>query len=104
MRVNREFERLFGFSQASMRDLFRSEGGKVLYTLLTPQSMGVLSRWLTEALTGGRSEMKAIVTILNKWRGRTDCLLNTRWTLDGSGMFRQVTYAFAPLPDKAGKQ
>ena len=67
IRVNREFERLFGYSQATMRDLFRSEGSKVLYRLLVPQSLPQLSKWLTEAMLGGRTEYRALVTIINKW-------------------------------------
>ena len=100
IRVNREFERLFGYSQPYMRDLFRSEGGKVLYRLLTSPSMPVLSKWLTEALIGERTEFKAVVTIVNRYKGTTECLLNCRWTLDSGGLFRSVAYSFAPLPEK----
>ena len=66
IRVNREFERLFGYSQATMRDLFRTEGSKVIYRLLVPQSLPQLSKWLTEAMLGGRTEYRALVTIINK--------------------------------------
>ena len=100
IRVNREFERLFGYSQPYMRDLFRSEGGKVLYRLLSSPSMPVLSKWLTEALIGERTEFKAVVTIVNRYKGTTECLLNCRWTLDSGGLFRSVAYCFAPLPEK----
>ena len=101
IRVNREFERLFGYSQPYMRDLFRSEGGKVLYRLLTAPSMPVLSKWLTEALIGERTEFKAVVTIVNRYKGTTECLLNCRWTLDSGGLFKSVAYCFSPLPEKA---
>ena len=100
IRVNREFERLFGYSQPYMRDLFRSEGGKVLYRLLSNPSMPVLSKWLTEGLIGERTEFKAVVTIINRYKGTTECLLNCRWTLDSGGLFRSVAYCFAPLPEK----
>lgn len=83
-----------------MRDLFRSEGGKVLYRLLTSPSMPVLSKWLTEALIGERTEFKAVVTIVNRYKGTTECLLSCRWTLDSGGLFRSVAYCFAPLPEK----
>ena len=102
IRVNREFERLFGYAQPFMRDLFRSEGGKVLYRLLSGPSMPLLSKWLTEALIGERTEFKAVVTIVNRYKGTTECLLNCRWTLDSGGLFRSVAYCFAPLPDKSG--
>ena len=100
VRVNREFERLFGYSQPYMRDLFRSEGGKVLYRLLSAPSMPVLSKWLTEALIGERTEFKAVVNIMNRYKGTTECLLNCRWTLDSGGLFRSVAYCFSPLPEK----
>jgi len=67
---------------------------------LTPPSLPILSKWLTEAAMGGRSEYRALVTIVNKWKGHTECVLTSRWTLDSLGIFKQVTYAYVPMPDK----
>ena len=100
IRVNREFERVFGYSQASMRDLFRSEGSKVLYRLLAPPSLPLLTQWLTEAMLGGRTEYRQLVTIINKYKGQTECILNCRWTFDNSGIFRQMTHVYTPMPEK----
>ena len=69
LRVNREFERVFGYSQVEMREVFKSEGSKVLYQLLAPQSLPLLTQWLTEAMLGGRTEYRQLVTVVNKYKG-----------------------------------
>ena len=99
IQVNREFERLFGYSQREMKDLMMREQAKGLYRLYTPQSLLQLGRWLTEACTGVKTEFKAIVTIVNKWRGQTNCVLSARFILDPLGFFSSVCYAYTPLPE-----
>ena len=99
VQVNREFERLFNYSQREIRDLMCREGSKALYRLYTPASLLLLGRWLAEACTGMRTEFKAVVTIVNKYRGATAAVLTARFILDPHGFFSSVCYAYTPLPD-----
>ena len=36
-----------------------------------------------------------------RYKGQTDCILSCRWTLDTAGLFKQVTYVYTQMPDKA---
>jgi len=104
IQVNREFERLFGYSQRDMRDLMMREGTKGLYRLYRPDSLYQIGRWLTEACLGHRTEFKAIVHLVNKFKGQTACVLSARFKLDDQGFFESVGYAYCPLPDNWQRQ
>ena len=104
MQVNREFERLFGYSQREMKDMMLREQSRALWRLYTPQSLLVVGSWLTEACTGMRTEFRAIVSVVNKWKGVTPVVLNGRFILDASGFFSSVGYSYSPLPDYSSKE
>ena len=99
IQVNREFERLFGYSQREMKDLVMREQAKGLYRLYTPQSLLIVGRWLTEAVVGVRTEFRAIVHVVNKWKGITPVVFNARFILDAAGFFSSVCYSYTALPE-----
>ena len=102
IQVNREFERLFGYSQREMKDLVMREQAKGLYRLYTPESLLTVGRWLTEAVIGIRTEFRAIVNVVNKGKGITPVVFNARFILDAAGFFSSVCYSYCVLPPTPG--
>ena len=97
--VNPAFERLFGFSQAELRQHFIRDGGKALYALMHRDDWEKLMELDQEATWGHEQEYRTYAAIVNKWKGEVRCLVHTVYEMHSDGKFKQSTTSFIPLPD-----
>ena len=99
VQVNPAFERLFGFSQAELRQQFIRDGGKALYGLTRRDDWEKLMELDQEAVWGREQEYRTYAVIVNKWRAEVPCLVHTVYEMNNDGKFKQTTTSFIPLPD-----
>ena len=95
--VNKEFERLFGYSQQQIKNLYCRSGIKAIYRFYPPEEVQHLVRILVEGVLRRRSESLIETTILNKWSGPVRCILRTRILLDEQGFFQSSAYSWTAL-------
>ena len=101
--VNPAFERLFGHSQAELRQHLIRDGGRALYTLTQQSDWEKLMELDQEATWGSVHEYRTYAVIVNKWGGRVRCLVHTVYELNNDGKWKQSTTSFIPLPEEDNK-
>jgi hypothetical protein len=99
VRVNHEFERLFGISQREVRDMWRNDASRATRRVFSEESIEFLCDSLCEALIGGRSEYCTYNTASNRWGGKTRCCLHCRFLLDERGIFQSASFVWVRLPE-----
>ena len=97
--VNAAFERLFGWSQAELRQHLIRDGGKTLYLLTRRDSWERLMELDQEANWGQQHEYRTYAVCVNKYRGEIHCLLHTVYSFNDDGKFSDSRTTFIPLPD-----
>jgi len=97
--VNKEFERLFGFSQSEMKVMCMREGRKSLYRLTRADSLEALHKLDMRAVFSGQTEFKSYITCVNKWQCEFGAMLHRRFVVDPvTGQFGASMYTWIPLP------
>ena len=97
--VNPAFERLFGYSQAELRQHFIRDGGKALYQLTRRDDWEKLMELDQEATWGREQEYRTYAVIVNKWKGEVRVMVHTVYEMHNDGKFKQSTTSFIPLPE-----
>ena len=95
---NAAFERLLGFKQVELRELFSNEGEKALFGLVSSDNWPSLLQLDKELRLGWREEGRLLLTAINKWRERVACVLSMQCELDCRGKPLVTYFSFVPLP------
>lgn len=99
VRVNREWERLFGYTAAEMRALMLREGMSGVYRLARVDSVQVAHRVGVEALLTGHTDYRFWSVVVTKFLSEVHCLAHVRIQLTADGTFSGFQQSWCPLPD-----
>jgi len=104
VQVNREWERLFGFTQAELRALVMKDGLRAVYSLTRVDSQRQQHRTALEAILACSVDYRFYSIIVSKWQAEVSCLVHTRVQLDettkgAAGVFKGYVNTWSPLPD-----
>ena len=97
--VNREFERLLGYSQAEVRASFLQWGEKAMYGLLRPEDWPEVMDLNREAKMMKRTDFRARCTAITRTQQEVPCVLSGSYQHNGDGMVIATFLSFLPLPD-----
>jgi len=100
VQVNREWERLFGYTQAELRALIMKDGLRALYRLTRVDSQRSLHRTSLDALLAGSTDFRYYSILVSKWQAEVSCLVHTRIQLQQ----RQQQTSKAPAATSTPKQ
>lgn len=98
---NSAFERLLGFTQSEVRELWSSDGDKALYGLIAEDDWAALLQVDKEVRLGWRREGCLLVSALDRRRERVRCVLQVQSELDVKGKPLVTYLSFTPLPAAA---
>ena len=96
---NAAFERLLGYSQSELRQLFISQGERAFYGLFAEEDWPLLMALDKQVRWGRRDDFRIAVTALDRRHERLSCLLHGTAQYDREGKWLVTYLSFIPLPD-----
>ena len=95
---NAALERLLGFTQNELRELFSEQGDKALYGLVSEDDWPELMQLDKHIRLGWKEEGRLLVMAVNKRHEGVQCVLSMQSELDRNGKLFVTYVSFAPLP------
>jgi len=97
MLVNHAWERLFGYSQAEVRQLLMARSYRALYDFIRQDTLPIVHRVTLEAMTNGLREYSFLYVIANKYGAEIPCISHVKidksdcnWEAGEMGGFSQT--------------
>ena len=100
VQCNSAFERLLGYSQSELRQLFLAHGDAALYTLFAADDWAALMQLDKDVKLGRRVEYRVFLRAVTCRRSTIGCLLHVQNEFDCDGKTCVTYLSFTPLPDE----
>ena len=98
VQCNAAFERLLGYHQSELRELFSESGDKALFGLVSAEDWAALLQLDKALRLGWRQEGRLLVTAVDSRQQRVPCVLSVQSELDAKRKPYASYFTFTPLP------
>ena len=98
VQCNAAFERLLGYSQSELRELFSEAGDKALFGLVSADDWAALLQLDKALRLGWKQHGSLLVTAVDSRQQTVPCVLSVQSELDAKRKPYATYFSFTPLP------